>query len=137
MKKILSLTLVLLMIFSLTFMASCNDEEPEQMLYTEDVTLGTGTGTLLFTVEHIDGTKINFTIKTDKTILAEALLEHGLIEGPVESYGIYVKKVNGITQDYDKDGTYWSLLIDGEYAMAGADFTDITPGVRYTFKASR
>ena len=58
MKKILSLTLVLLMIFSLTFMVSCNDEEPEQMLYTEDVTLGTGTGALLFTVEHIDGTML-------------------------------------------------------------------------------
>ncbi len=137
MKKILSLTLVLLMIFSLTFMVSCNDEEPEQMLYTEDVTLGTGTGALLFTVEHIDGTKINFNIKTDKTVLSEALLEHGLIEGPVESYGIYVKKVNGITHDYDRDGTYWSLLIDGEASYYGADSVNIDAGVTYTFKATR
>ena len=137
MKKILSLTLVLLMIFSLTFMVSCNDEESEQMLYTEDTTLGTGSGALLFTVEHIDGTKINFNIKTDKTVLSEALLEHGLIEGPVESYGIYVKKVNGITQDYDKDGTYWSLLIDGEASYYGADSVNIDAGVTYTFKATR
>lgn len=137
MKKLLSLTLALLMVFGMSiFAVSCGDEA-EEMMYKEDTVLGEGANVLLFTVEHIDGTEINFTINTDKTLLSDALLEHKLIEGPVESYGIYVKKVNGITQDYNKDGTYWSLLIDGEYAMAGADFTDITPGVRYTFKASR
>ncbi len=136
MKKLISLTLLIFMVVSICFLVSCNEEE-EQMLYTEDTVLGEGATALLFTVEHIDGTTINFTINTDKTVLSEALLEHDLIEGPTEAYGIYVKKVNGITQDYDKDGTYWSLLIDGEASFYGADSVNIEPGATYTFKAAR
>ena len=67
MKRILSLTLALLMLFSMCIsFASCSKEE--KMLYTEDTTLGNGSKTITFTVEHIDGFKVVFTIKTDKAI---------------------------------------------------------------------
>ena len=136
MKRILSLTLALLMLFSMCIsFASCSKEE--KMLYTEDTTLGNGSKTITFTVEHIDGVKVVFTIKTDKAMLADALMEHELLEGEDGPYGIYVKKVNGITHDYDKNYTYWALYIGEDYAMNSADATEITDGASYTFKASR
>ena len=136
MKRILSLTLAMLMLISMCALVSCKDKE-ETMLYTEDTTLGNGSKTITFTVEHIDGVKVVFTIKTDKAMLADALMEHELLEGEDGPYGIYVKKINGITHDYDKDYTYWSLYIGDDYAMTGADATEIENGASYTFKASR
>ena len=53
-------------------------------------------------------------------------------EGP---YGLYVKTVNGITVDYDKDGKYWAFYVNGEYATSGVDTTEIADGVSYGFKA--
>ena len=48
---------------------------------------------------------------------------------------IYVKTVNGVTLDYDKDGKYWAFYVNGEYAQTGVDSTDITAGAEYSFKA--
>ena len=62
-------------------------------------------------------------------------MELGLISGEESQYGLYVKTVNGITLDYDKDGKYWAFYIGGEYAVTGVDTTEITAGSTYTFKA--
>ena len=138
MKRILSLTLAILMILSVCiFTASCGNDNEEQMLYTEDTVLGTGDKEFTFTVEHIDGTKVSFTIRTDEKILSDALLEHELIEGEDGAFGLYVKKVNGITQDFDIDKTYWALYIEGEYAMEGVSSIEVTEGAMYSYKASR
>ena len=74
-----------------------------------------------------------FTIKTDKKILGDALLEHDLIAGEEGPYGLYVKKVNGITADYDKTQTYWALKKNGKDVMTGVDMTEITDGEHYEF----
>ena len=39
--------------------------------------------------------------------------------------------VNGVTADYEKDQTYWSLYIDGEYAQTGVDMTAVNDGSTY------
>ena len=44
-----------------------------------------------------------------------------------------MKTVNGITADYETDGTYWAFYIDGEYAMTGVDATEINEEAVYTF----
>ena len=71
------------------------------------------------------------TIKTDKTILGDALLEHSLIAGEEGAYGLYVKFVNGIRADYDLDGAYWGFNKGGEYMMTGVDGTTIADGDKY------
>ena len=76
-----------------------------------------------------------FLVKTDKTTVGAALLEVELIAGEDSQYGLYVKTVNGITLDYDKDGKYWAFYIDGEMTMSGVDSTDIAEGATYEFKA--
>lgn len=105
---------------------SQSGEEPRQ--------LGEGSTVFLFTVVDQDGGETSFEIHTDRETVGEALLELGLIDGEEGEYGLYVKTVNGITADYDKDGTYWAFYINGEYAASGVDTTTITEGDSYSFK---
>ena len=90
-----------------------------------------------FVVTDIDGNDTAFEITTDKNTVGEALTDEGLIEGDDGPYGLYVKTVNGITADYDADGTYWAFYENGEYAMSGVDKTDIVPGAEYSFKVEK
>ena len=55
----------------------------------------------------------------DRVPVLLALLALDLIAGEDSQYGLYVKTVNGITADYDTDGSYWAFYIDGEYAQTG------------------
>ena len=96
--------------------------------------LGTGSTEFSLTVVDQGGSETLFEIHTDKETVGEALLELGLIAGEESEYGLYVKTVNGITADYDKDGTYWAFYINGEYASSGFDSTKITEGEIYSFK---
>ncbi len=98
---------------------------------------GEGATTFYFNVVDGEGNETRFEIHTDKTIVGEALLELGLIEGDAGDYGLYVKKVNGITADYDTDGTYWAFYIGDEYGMTGVDLTEIEAGATYAFKVSK
>lgn len=96
--------------------------------------VGEGSTVFPFTVIDKDGNETKFEVHTDKTVVGEALLELGLVEGEDGDYGLYVKTVNGITADYDKDGVYWAFYVNDEYAQAGVDVTDIKEGDSYAFK---
>lgn len=101
----------------------------------DDVTvLGEGSTVFDFSVTDQDGNATQFEIHTDKATVGEALLEQNLIAGDDGEYGLYVKTVNGITVDYDKDGKYWAFYIDREYATTGVDSTPVTAGASYAFK---
>lgn len=95
-----------------------------------------GEGNTVFTLSVVDadGMETLFKIHTDKTNVGEALLELELIAGDKSDYGLYVKTVNGITVDYDKDGKYWAFYINDEYAQTGVDQTDITEGDTYSLR---
>ena len=104
----------------------------EEAKYLTDTELGEGATTLIVEVKA-DDRQVTFTIHTDKTTVGEAMQEHGLLEGEESEYGLYIKKVNGILADYNVDQTYWGFYINGEYAMTGADSTNIEEGVTYCF----
>jgi len=96
--------------------------------------LGEGNTSFMLTVTDKEGSDTQFEIHTDKTTVGEALTELGLIDGEKSEYGLYVKTVNGITADYDKDGVYWAFYINGEYAVSGVDSTTIVEKDSYAFK---
>jgi hypothetical protein len=96
--------------------------------------LGEGQTKFAFVVVDKDGNETSFEIHTDKTTVGEALLEVDLIAGETSEYGLYVKTVNGITLDYDKDGKYWAFYENGNYATSGVDQTEIINGTVYSFK---
>ncbi len=99
-------------------------------VYTENTTFGEGAVAVTVKVEA-EGKSVELTVKTDKTTLGDALLEHDLIAGDEGAYGLYVKKVNGITADYDIDQSYWAFNKDGEMMMTGVDGTEIKDGEHY------
>lgn len=99
--------------------------------------LGEGKTKFALTVTDKEGNETQFEIHTDKETVGEALVELGLIEGEDSEYGLYVKTVNGITADYDKDGVYWAFYINGEYASAGVDSTNIAPTESYALKIEK
>ncbi len=127
--KIASLLLVLVMVASL---AACAPTDPwESAAYTTDTALGEGPTAFLLEVvvgEH----KVTFTINTDQEILADALLGLELISGEYGPYGIYIKKVNGITADYNVNAAYWALYINGASASDSASSITIEDGATYT-----
>lgn len=105
---------------------------------TGDVTvLGQGEKKFFFTVADKDGNETDFEIHTDKTTVGDALVEVDLVKGEQSEYGLYVKEVNGIAADYDKDGVYWAFYVNGEYASTGVDSTEITEGATYSFKIQK
>ena len=137
------LCLVLTAALALT-MSGCTNPEPP---HTDGVTtttttvanaatvLGEGETVFDFTVMDADGKTAAFEIHTDKQTVGEALLEVGLIAGEESQYGLYVKTVNGVTLDYEKDGKYWAFYENGNYALAGVDSTTIAADTGYMFKA--
>lgn len=132
MKKTAVLLLALLLVLSVFI--SCDKVEKkdawESATYRADTELGVGATTVEVEVKA-DDKSVTFTIHTDKQTLGEALIEHGLIEGENGAFGLYVKLVNGIEADYDKDKTYWSLYKNGEYMLTGVDTTPISDGEHY------
>lgn len=158
MKKWLSFILCVALIAAIALTAmGCTDTNPETSETGGDTTVttaesgttaetpdpnaltvkGEGATVFYFNVVDKDGKETKFEIHTDKTTVGEALLELGLIEGDMGDYGLYVKKVNGITADYEVDGTYWAFYIGDDYGMTGVDMTDIEPGATYAFKVSK
>lgn len=96
--------------------------------------VGEGSREFAFTTVDKEGNETEFEIHTDKETVGEALEELGLIEGEESEFGLYVKIVNGITVDYDKDGKYWAFYVNGEYAPLGVDSTPIAEGETYSFR---
>ena len=113
--------------------------ETESVDSTEEsvIVLGDGSVKFTFVVVDADGNETDFEIHTDKETVGEALLEQNLIEGDDSEYGLYVKTVNGLTVDYDTDKAYWAFYVNGEYATAGVDSTQVNEGDTYAFKVEK
>ena len=144
MKKWLSLFLCLALIAAMALsMTGCKEDskEPTETPATNDGTfedgavLGEGATSFAFTVVGVDGKETKATVKTDKATVGEALLELGVISGETFDFGVMVTTVNGVTLDYETDGKYLAFYIGDEYAMEGADATEIDPSVTYSFRA--
>ena len=141
MKKTLSSALMILFAsVCIICLISCNKDvdKPtwENALYTENKEFGNGQRTAVVEVkveEHL----VTFTLHTDKDTVGAALIEHGLISGDDSEFGLYIKKVNGITADFDEDQTYWAFYINGEYAMTGVDTTKIDENAVYRLEYSK
>ena len=160
MKKILTLTLVIAICLSLFSLVSCNKGNPSYDVTTDPTeippvedgenneneipaeglwadatyrsgkTFGEGAKTIQVEVKA-EGKSVTFTIKTNAENLADALVENNLVEGDLSQYGLYIKRVNGILADYDIDGSWWGVQINGEDADTGASYIVIEDGGHY------
>ncbi len=99
--------------------------------------VGKGGRSFDFSVVDLEGNEANFEVHTDKEMVGEALMEVGLLEGEAGPYGLFVKAVNGISADFDKDKVYWAFYVNGEYGMTGVDMTEIKEGETYSFRIEK
>ena len=139
-KKFTSWLLCMMLIVAMALTAGCGEKKQDSNSAGQEVSvnkLGEGKTQFNFTVVDKGGNETAFDIHTDKTTVGDALLELNLIAGEEGAYGLYVKTVNGITADYDVDQTYWAFYVNGDYATAGVDATDIEAGATYSFKVEK
>ena len=144
-KKLLSLILSMMLIVAMAFsMTACSDSNKENAktenskgsnTETDTTVLGEGDTVFTFVVVDVKGNEKSYEIHTEKKMVGDALTELELIAGENGPYGLYVKTVDGITLDYDKDGKYWAFYVNDEYAMTGVDATEIVEGDTYSFRA--
>ncbi len=138
MKKIVCSMSIIALLLVCLLATGCQPATPEvtgiwaDATYTEDTTLGEG-ATALTVVVSAEDKEVTFTVRTDKTTVGEALLEHGLIEG---NDGLYTV-VNGMTADYNVDQTYWAFYENDAYANQGMDTTNIAADVTYKLVRSK
>lgn len=114
-KRNLALALALVMVFSL---AACGEKQSAD------------TKTITVTVVHGDGSSKEFTVKTDKEMLGEALVDEELVAGEIGPYGLFVQTVDGETAD-DANQEWWCLTKGGESVETGADSTPVEDGATY------
>lgn len=91
-----------------------------------------GSKALTIEVVHGNGETKEFSIRTDAEYLGQALdeaAEIGVVgeEGP---YGLYIKTVDGEDAS-DADQTFWSVSLNGESLMVGADQQPVNDGEHY------
>ena len=131
--------LALVLALSLTACApvTSDKDDASPVPVADGAVIGEGSKTFQMEVTDADGKVVKFTVKSDADTVGEALLALGVIAGEDGQYGLYVKSVNGITADYDKDGSWWGFYVDGVTASAGVDSTDITDGSTYGFKVEK
>lgn len=139
--KLLSLCFCFVLIAAMALnLCGCKDDKTPDTsapaMSDEVITVGEGEQEFTFKVTTDDGTK-TYKVLTDKKTVGEALLDNGLIAGDESEFGLYVKKVDGIVADYDTTKTYWAFYVDGQYAMSGADTTEIEEGKIYEFRIEK
>ena len=142
MKRIIYLSLLfVLVICTLTVFLGCQffdnntvdkNGRWEDAIYRKNMEFGEGSKTVNVEIK-VEEQSVTFTFHTDKELLGDVLIEHGIVEGEPAEFGLYVKKVNGMLADYDVDQTYWALYKNGAYSMTGVDTTVIADGEHYEF----
>ena len=95
----------------------------------------TTTGAKHVSIEVIDdeGNSTVYEANTDAEYLSEVFeeIDELSVEGSTSEYGLYIETVNGVTADYTANSAYWSIMVNGDYGMYGADSQPVTDGDAY------
>lgn len=84
--------------------------------------------TVTFKIVYEDGSSKNVELKTEKSTLAEALVEENIIEYSKD--GLYTT-IDGVTADFSKDGSWWCVTKGGEMTSVGINDIVISDGETY------
>ena len=87
-----------------------------------------GNKEITVTVVHKDGSEKTFQCRTQEEYLGPVLLAEKIVEGDMETYGLYIKYADGERAIYEQDGAYWALYVGEEAAVTGADAVVIHDG---------
>ena len=89
-----------------------------------------GSKAVTLEVVNAQGQSTVYSVKTDAQYLKGVMDEaEGLTyEGTQGAYGLMISSVNGELADYNVNGAYWSIMVNGEYGNYGADQQPVEDG---------
>lgn len=121
-RKSFALITAVILVFCLFSLAGCsNGETPDDEVLSIQKTVN-------FKIVYADGSQKTVELKTEKTTLAEALVEADLIE--YNAGGLYTT-IDGVTADYNVDGSWWCITKGGEMLNFGLNDLKIADGETY------
>ena len=86
-------------------------------------------------IEVVDdkGESKTYTAHTDAEYLRQVFdeIEDLSVEGTESDYGLMVETVNGVTANYDVNGTYWAFYLGEDYCNYGVDQQPVEDGQAY------
>ena len=95
-----------------------------------------GSKSITLGIVYMDGSRDDYELRTDEEYLLDAANEiDGLtIEGHNDGSYFYVDAINGVSADYNADGAYWAIYVDGTYGTYGMKDQPIADGVSYEIR---
>ena len=119
--KIITTIVVILLVIAMLFVYKTYS--PKTVAGAKEITI---------VVNHLNGDKKTFDIKTDEEYLRGALEQENLISGSQSSYGFWLEGVDGEIADASKE-EWWGYTQDGQFAEYGLDQKPIADGDIYEF----
>lgn len=77
-----------------------------------------------------------YQVQTDAEFLRQAMEETKgfTFDGEEGDYGFTLYTINGETHNWNVDGSYWSVYVNGEYGQYGIDSQPVKDGDVYRFE---
>lgn len=95
-----------------------------------------GSKSITLSIVYMDDSRDDYELRTDEEYLLDAANEiDGLtIEGHNDGSYFYMDTINGVSADYDADGAYWAIYVDGAYGTYGIKDQPVEDGVSYEIR---
>lgn len=98
-------------------------------------------GAKAITIEVTDDDEktTSYEVHTDAEFLRQAIEElqennkDFSFSGSEGDYGLMIDTVNGVKADFNVDGAYWAIYVNGEFGNYGIDDQPVTDGDSYGF----
>lgn len=77
-----------------------------------------------------------YQVRTDAEYLRQAMeeAEGFTFDGEEGEYGFTLYTINGETHNWNADGSYWAIYVNGEYGQNGIDSQPVKDGDVYRFE---
>ncbi len=95
-----------------------------------------GSKSVTLQVVNQEGQTSEYPVKTDAEYLLQAMEEaEGLtFDGEEGEFGFTLYTINGETHNWNVDGSYWSIYVNGDYAENGVSSQPVEDGDVFKFE---
>ena len=124
-RKVFAVIAAAVLVLSLFTLSACSKADPAD---NGSSSVAAVQKNVTFKIIFEDGKEKTVELKTEKSTLAEALVEAGIIE--YKDDGLYTT-IDGVTADFSKDGAWWCITKGGEMTNYGLNDLKISDGETY------
>lgn len=95
-----------------------------------------GSKAITLEVLNQEGQTSEYKVQTDAEFLRQAMEEAKdfTFDGEEGDFGFTLYTINGETHNWNEDGSYWCVYVNGEYGMYGIDSQPVKDGDVYRFE---